>query len=316
MLLKSKHSRKNTIAVLRAFPQDSLESMSNIRKDRVKWFFEQTQGRIPLEDAEIVLTYRFSKEQLLEAKALKWIQISSSGWEHLPADELREAGVQVSNVAGIAEREVAHYLALAVLTLSRRMLENYRNQAGCRWERIPASSVVNKNLLFLGTGKISRAAVGLLTSLGLNCYGINRSEKATEPFLRVYKKKDLIRLLPDMDYLVNALPETEETVGMIGSREINVMKKTSAVIQVGRAKVIDEKALFQALNDKRIGQAMIDVHWLEPIPSRHAWHTLGNVVLTPHIAAFTEDYDHKIVELFRSNLERYLAGESLVNRVI
>lgn len=310
-------TQKLRVLVKREFSQSLCQKMADTTdKQQVEWFFAHQLQPEMLEKMDVLFTYHLSSEELKQTKRLKWIQLSSSGSEHLPSEEIRQRNIPVCNAAGVAEPEVGQYIVLGIMTLARRLAEHYNNQAKANWSRFPGVAINNRSILFLGTGKISRNAVSLLNSLGMNCYGVNRSGKKPEGFKQVYQREALSKILPTMDFVVNALPETEGTINFLGKEEFSRFKKGSFFLQVGRAGVVEEEALFKALQSNHIAGAMLDVHWEEPLRPDNRWYQLENVILTPHIAGCTDDYDNKIADLFLGNLCDYLKGRSLKNQII
>ncbi|MGD9211957.1 MAG: D-2-hydroxyacid dehydrogenase [Desulfobacteraceae bacterium] len=290
--------------------------MGQYQKDRLKWIYDISEQSNILEQAEIIFTYKVSISQLQKAKNLKWIQLSSSGWEHIPATKLKDSGIIVTNAAGVGDTEVAHYILTAVLMLSRNMHTVFRNQLNKHWEKIPATSLLGKNILFLGTGRFCQEAARLLSSFQVNCFAINRSGQCRGSFSNVWTINKLHELLPKADYLINALPVTTKTRNIIGREEINLLKQSCSLIQIGRAATVDETALYKALSTKSISKALIDVYWQEPLTPEQKWYSLENVILTPHMASLTEDYNRQITELFFKNINQYLKGADLINRII
>jgi phosphoglycerate dehydrogenase-like enzyme len=122
-------------------------------------------------------------------------------------------------------------------------------------------------------------------------------------------------MLAECDYVVVAAPLTRETRGLIGEAEIGVMKPNAVVINVGRGPVIDETALVQALTEKRIKGAALDVFDHEPLPEGHAFYRLENVLLSPHCADHTADWLDAAMQFFLDNFERYRKREPLLNVV-
>jgi glyoxylate/hydroxypyruvate reductase A len=114
---------------------------------------------------------------------------------------------------------------------------------------------------------------------------------------------------------VVSLPLTDQTAGLIDRATIEALPPTCIFVNVGRGGVVDEPALIEALRDRRIAGAVLDVFATEPLPPDSALWTLDNVLVTPHAAALSARENERIVELFVANLRRYLDGEPLVNVV-
>src|SRR5207253_9295112 len=131
----------------------------------------------------------------------------------------------------------------------------------------------------------------------------------------VYAPGQLEEMLAASDYVLVAAPNTPETRGMIGEPELNFMKSTAVIINVGRGPVIVETALVQALENKRIRGAALDVFDHEPLPDKHPFYSLDNVLLSPHCADHTVGWVELAVDMFVENFRRFQEGQPLHNIV-
>ena len=122
-------------------------------------------------------------------------------------------------------------------------------------------------------------------------------------------------VLPVADFVVNTLPLTAETEGLIGEAELRAMKPTAYIVNIGRGATMDEDALVLALREGWIAGAGLDVFTTEPLPPESPLWKMENVIVSPHYAGQTERYDERAVAIFLDNLSRYLRGEALVNVV-
>ncbi|MSQ10259.1 MAG: hypothetical protein EXR52_04555 [Dehalococcoidia bacterium] len=122
-------------------------------------------------------------------------------------------------------------------------------------------------------------------------------------------------LLRDADYVVNCLPMTATTAGMVGGAELRAMKPTAYFVNVGRGSTVDEAALASALQQRLIAGAALDVFAQEPLPEASPLWGLDNALLSAHVSGFTPDYDERCTGLFVENLQRYLDGRPLLNLV-
>jgi phosphoglycerate dehydrogenase-like enzyme len=122
-------------------------------------------------------------------------------------------------------------------------------------------------------------------------------------------------MLPHCDYVVVTVPLTKQTRGLIGDAEFAVMKKNAVVINVGRGPTIDERAMIEALSQRRIRGAALDVFDQEPLPQGHPFYSLENVLLSPHCADHTPDWLDSAMRFLLEQLERFRRGERLFNVV-
>ncbi len=131
----------------------------------------------------------------------------------------------------------------------------------------------------------------------------------------IFGPLDLLKVLAESDYVVLALPLTEETRHIVGELALRAMKPSAYLINIARGAVIDEAALVRALKEGEIAGAGLDVFESEPLPPESELWDMENVIISPHIAGGTPVYMEQAVEVFCENLRRYLAGEPLRNVV-
>ena len=126
----------------------------------------------------------------------------------------------------------------------------------------------------------------------------------------------LDELMEQSDFVSLHCPLNQETTGMIGARELALMKPTAFLVNTARAAIVDEAALIAALREQRIAGAGLDVHRVEPLPPNSPWRALPNVILTPHIGGATGDVVRHHSEMIVADVERWLRGERPVNLVM
>jgi phosphoglycerate dehydrogenase-like enzyme len=187
-----------------------------------------------------------------------------------------------------------------------------------------------KLLGVIGYGSIGRETARIAQALGMTVFALKRNPQDRHdpgwnpPGLgdpdgtipeRWFSPEQCESLLRDSDYITVTLPLTADTRGFIGRKEIASMRPNAYIVNVGRGEVIDQNALAEALREKRIGGAGLDVFEREPLESDSAFWELDNVILTPHISGGFNGYNAVACELFANNLQRYCAGQPLLNLV-
>jgi len=146
--------------------------------------------------------------------------------------------------------------------------------------------------------------------------GVRRDPiQAVTGVMSMWGPDDLLNVLPRADVVVLTVPLTEETRGMIGRAELEAMKGSATLINVGRGGTVDEEALADALQSRQIGRAALDVFEDEPLSESAALWDLENLIITPHYAGVTPHYHERALDVFLDNLDRYIAGEELRNVV-
>ena len=180
-----------------------------------------------------------------------------------------------------------------------------------------ARSLQGKTVLVLGWGAVGKCVGAACKGFGMEVVGVRRTADGEARGV-----DELHELLPNADFFVVALPLTEETEGLVGEEEIRLLPKHAVVVNVGRGKVIDEKALFEALKEGRIDSAGLDVWYLYPKnrddrtpPSQYPFGSLPNVVMTPHVAGGTQDTERARMTALAQLIKDIIGGDEDKNLV-
>ncbi|HVM81104.1 MAG TPA: D-2-hydroxyacid dehydrogenase [Stellaceae bacterium] len=248
------------------------------------------------------------------APKLRWLQSCSAGVEkllpYIPAD------VTITNASGVHGPRGGEYAMTAILMLNSRVPAFVTNQQRRVWDQMQTTPVAEKTLVLLGVGAIGSVAAKLARQFGMRVIGVTRSGRPQRNVDRMYRPKDLARLLPKADFLLGILPLTPETEGLIGRAELDLLPRHAGVANLGRARVMDYDALAEKLRRGELSGAVLDVFYEEPLPADSPLWAVPNLILSPHCAVDDESiYVARCLEIFFGNLKRYLAGRTLENVV-
>ncbi|MBS3666964.1 2-hydroxyacid dehydrogenase [Vreelandella boliviensis] len=182
----------------------------------------------------------------------------------------------------------------------------------------------SESIGIIGYGHIGKELANRAHAFGMDVSIANRSRvEASSHIKQSYALDDLSSMLKDVDIVVNTLPLSENTEGFIGQKEFKDMKKSAVFVNVGRGRVVDEKALFDALNESRIASAIIDTWYVypaesdsNPLPASLPFHELDNVIMTPHMSGWTHGTVKRRQLTMARNINKLAKGEGdLVNIV-
>ena len=192
-----------------------------------------------------------------------------------------------------------------------------RNQTAQVWEPFDVEEIRGRTVGILGYGDIGRAVAVGVKAMSMRVLATKRhvpdsADPLIEHFYRPEERQEMLALC---DYIVATAPLTEETRHMISDAEFTLMKPTAVVINVGRGPVIDEAALLRALTANRIKGAALDVFEEEPLPEGHPLYKLEGVLLSPHCADHTADWQDQAMHFFLEQYNRFQNGEPLKNIV-
>lgn len=254
------------------------------------------------------------------APGLRFVQCMFAG----AGQQVRDAGltraelerVAFTSSVGVHATPLAEWSLFGLLALRKglpRLLAGARERL---WEHYPVPELRGETLLLVGVGAIGREVARLATAFGMRVIGVKRHHHELIPHVeRLFPPRELTTLAEVADGIVVTLPLTPETEGLVSRRVIEAMRPEAILVNVGRGAVVDEQALVEALQARRIAGAALDVYTQEPLPADSPLWELDNVILSPHTAAQSVHENERICRLFRENLRRYLAGEELLRRI-
>ena len=270
-------------------------------------------------EADVLLTYGMlvDDELIGRANRLKWIHSLISGLDWL--DNLQTLGtdVIVTSARGMHGPPVAEMALLMMLALSRRLPLFVANQRDSRWQRVVGSLLFRKTAGILGVGKIGQELALRSKAMGMNIIGISSTERAVPGFNRIVLREKLTEIAPELDFLVTLLPLTPQSRGIVNDAVFSALKPEAFLVHLARGPIVSEPALLDALANRRIAGAGLDVFDIEPLPSSHPLWQMDNVIITPHNAGIYDDYARDSYSLFAENLRLLLAGRAaeMKNRV-
>jgi phosphoglycerate dehydrogenase-like enzyme len=285
---------------------------------------------------DVLFSFRAPDELIRKSPALKWIQFLSAGADHVMKGELRaRTGVAITNASGIHSTPISEYTLASMLAWSHGFHVTMRAQIRREWLRNWAfmdsvDSLRGKTLGIIGYGSIGRETARLAHAFGMTILALKRNpdQRAdtgwSPPGIgdpdgklpsRWYGPGDCSALLRESDFVTITLPATPATRRIIGAPEIASMRPHAYLVNIGRGEVIDQHALIEALREKRIGGAGLDVFEREPLEAESALWDLDNTILTPHMSGAFKGYNSACCDLFAENLGRFVAGRPLLNQV-
>ena len=274
-----------------------------------------------LAQCDIAFTWILSAAELALAPRLRWVHSSAVAVETLALPELFARDVIVSNSRGVQSVPIAEHVFAVLLALARQLPLVFERQQERRWSQNEFAGtklpwlLSGRTLGLLGVGTIGGAIASRAAAFGMNVIALRR--RADGPSVpgvqRVLAPGDLDALLGESDVLVIAAPLTPETTELIGAPQLARMKRGAVLINVGRARIIDHKALAASLGSGHLGGASLDVYHREPLPPDDPLWTLPNVILTPHTSGYRQGHWNEVIDLFSDNLiqtETYRASSA------
>lgn len=265
---------------------------------------------------------------------LRWIQIASSGYSQLFPHDLPARRIRATNARGCFDVPIAEWNMAMMVSLVRDMPQMMRNQRTRLWDRSAnfQREVRGMTLGLWGYGGLARETARLARQFGMRVHVLTR--KGVKPAHDVYRVPgtgDPEGIFPDrvfvagseaeflssLDFLVLAMPLTPQTEGIVGDKELRCLRRSAYILNPARGPLIQELPLIEALREGLIAGAAIDTHYEYPLPPEHPLWGFPNVILTPHVAGSSLNpmFTRRIWEIFVANLQRYTAGEALLNEL-
>lgn len=278
-----------------------------------------------IEDVDGLITSgrRITENLLNHAPKLKVVSNLSVGYNNFDLEVMKKRNVIGTNTPGVLDETVADLAFGLILASARRIAELDQFVKAGKWEQASGDEpfigmdVHSATLGIIGMGRIGEA-IARRGKLGFNMdvlyYNRNRKPEAEEELGVEYR--DLESLLKQSDFVLLMTPLTPETEGMIGEKEFKLMKKSAIFINVSRGQTIDEQALIQALENKEIHGAALDVFEQEPVNKDNPLLKMPNVVTTPHIGSATRKTTDAMAMKAAKNMVAALTGEEPENRVV
>ncbi len=273
------------------------------------------------------------------APRLRWIQLDTSGVDHVRRDPIWTSTVPITTIGGVSPVPLAEYVLWAILGTAHRLpaLLDARDSRQWpdpvdRWNRMLPAPVRGATVGIVGYGRIGREIGRLAQAFGMNVVGVSRTGQVSrragqynaavdEPALdgvgatpiEVVGPNRLYEVLARSDYLVVVVPLTERTANLIDEAALDALKLGAVVVNVARGGIVDETALRARLRSGHIRAAVLDVFDAEPLAPENPWWSEPNVFVTPHVSGLAPRYAAQVLDIVQQNLRRLCAGQPLLN---
>ena len=285
-----------------------------------------------IENVEILYTSEVIPD-LEEMSNLRWIQLHNAGVHQVMDHSALRSNIQVTTMSGVSAPTMAEFALMAILGLGHRIHWMIEDKQAKRWaedrlDRFMPVELRGSTVGIVGYGSVGREVARVCHSLGAEIVGTKRDLKFLEDDgycldglgdpkaelpVRLYPRQAIASMASLCDFLVISVPLTNETRGMVGEKVFKMMKPRSFLIDLSIGGVVDHGALVEALNEGRIAGAALDVFPVEPLPESSPLWEMPNVLISPHIAGSSIQYQELAIDCFAENMKRYLSEQPLLN---
>ncbi|NHJ31456.1 MAG: hypothetical protein FK732_01210 [Asgard group archaeon] len=331
--VKEKKVKKIKILVVRPTLAEWFEKQKDLFPSNIELIVpkEGTDEEIEelIQDVEIVVCTRLSAEAARKGKKLKLIQKTGAGVDAIPFEAIREE-IIVANTSGANPVPLAEGTIALMISLAKKITQ--KNNSFPERDILRGTELRGKKVGIIGLGSIGIEVAKRLQAFEMKILGIKRrpTKKLKEELGLEFLggSDDLDYVLKESDFVLVIVPLTPATRGMIGERELKLMKSTAYLVNVARAAIIQEEPMYRAVKEEWIAGAALDVwwipHWWDPKwgpeldkPSRYPIWELPNVITTPHNVGFVERTTHseRAIQIIAENIQRIAQGKTPINLV-
>jgi phosphoglycerate dehydrogenase-like enzyme len=249
---------------------------------------------------------------------LKWVQTMSAGIDYLPAQELENKGVTVTNASGLKAVPIAQTV-IGYLLYFMRGLHVYSHRA--HWELFKDQYLLKERpVVIFGTGRIGQQIAQYLQAFDVTVYGVNTSGREVAGFDATFAMSDWQKASEEASVVIDVLPGTEATQNFFDQTFFTARQQALYLfINVGRGTTVDQEALLTSLDNGQVRYAALDVAEPEPLPDNHPLFQHENVLLTQHSSWGEHDNPGRsggLFRLFEQNLPTFLANQPLQHNVV
>ena len=271
-------------------------------------FLQQEKEALPVDPAWVegaICNGLFLHHPLSGFPNLRYIQLTSAGFDRVPMDEVKAGGIEIRNARGVYSVPMAEHAVWGVLSLYHQAPFFLRNQAQARWEKHRGLlELAGKTVCILGTGSVGTACAARFRAFSCRVVGVNRTVRESAAFDAVLPMDALDDALAMADVAVVTLPLTDATRALLNAGRLGKMKSGAVLVNIARGALIEEAALMDALQN-RLGGAVLDVFESEPLPPESPLWTMENVIVTPHNSFVSDGNAARLRDLIFANLREY-----------
>ncbi len=237
---------------------------------------------------------------------LRYIQLTSAGFDRVPMDYVNSHGIEIYNARGVYSIPMAEFAVCGVLQIYKQSRFFHRNQEKKSWEKNRGIlELYGKNVLIVGCGSVGTECAKRFSAFGCRVVGVDLFSSENKYFEKIYPLSVMDERLSESDVVVLTLPLTDETRHMMNSARFEALKENSVLVNIARGAIVEENALLTALEEKLMG-AVLDVFEDEPLPESSPLWGKENVIITPHNSFVGDGNEERLWRVISVNLENCL----------
>lgn len=263
-------------------------------KDPLPCSYEEIEG--------VICNGLFLHHDIRRFTSLKFIQLTSAGYDRVDMDYIRDKGIRIFNAGGVYSIPMAEFALAGVLGLYKQSAFFIGNQKDHSWiKHRELRELFEKTVCILGCGNVGTECAKRFRALGAKVVGVDLYPREDESYEKIYSLDMLDDVLSKIDILVLTLPLTEETRYIINADRLALLRDSAVLVNIARGAVVDTDALIKEL--PRLYGAVLDVFEEEPLSADNTLWNMGNVIITPHNSFVGEKNFERLLKVIKNNLE-------------
>ena len=295
--------------------------IDKIKKEFPNDGFQDIDSMYDYDSVNIYFGNRINNKLIKQYKNLKWIHLGCVGYDSIDLEIIKSRNILMTNSGGLLTNSMVELALNFITSFSRGMHHiNYlrhhnildRKNFDKHYETV--TNLTNQKVLICGYGAVGSKLAKILENLDMDIYTVSRSKSSN---YKNFSIDDLDRIVPEVDYIVNLLPLSDDTKHLFDSKLFSKMNNVN-FINLGRGQTVKEADLLLALDNNNISAAALDVFEKEPLSKESKLLNNQKIILTPHIAGLDSKYWNRQLDLFRYNISAYLTEQtkSFKNKII
>lgn len=235
---------------------------------------------------------------------LKYIQLTSAGYDRVPMEYVEQHNIRIYNARGVYSVPMAEFAIAGVLQIYKHMNIFAENQKVALWNKERnLLELFGKTVCIVGCGNVGTECAKRFKAFGCNVVGVDIVTREDENYSKIELIDNIDEVLVYSDVVVLTLPLTERTFHIMNKDRFEKMKKESVLVNIARGAVVDSTALIEALDNKKLGGAVLDVFEEEPLGNENRLWSMENVIVTPHNSFVGDGNRERLSKLILHNLE-------------
>lgn len=286
---------------------EQIEYLKSLGHETVFFGDEREKLDFDVSDIEgVICNGLFVYNDIEQFRSLKYIQLTSAGFDRVPMDYINQHGIEIHNARGVYSVPMAEFALTGILQLVKQSRFFYENQKQHVWEKSRTlGELAGKTAVIVGAGNIGAEVAKRLMAFDVTVVGIDITTDQRPYFDKIELLNNLDEQLKAADIVVLTLPLTDDTKGMFDKSKFDLMKNSCIFVNIARGQLVVENDLIDALKNKKISGAVLDVFETEPLEKTSPLWDMDNVIITPHNSFVGEYNDNRMLDVIIGNLGNY-----------